>query len=352
MDLSHRLGGAEFAPGTAYLNTSACGLLPRRAVSAVQELAAANATGRRWAGAGSFDTVEAARSSFARLVGVAADRVAAGSAVCVHVALVAGSLPQGGEVLVPEGEFSSLVTPFAVRGLPVRQVPLDRLAESVDARTALVALSAVQSADGRLADLPAVREAAAAHGARTLLDATQAAGWLPFGAGEWDYTVTGGYKFLCSPRGTSFLTVTEEAQETLAPLHAGWVAGADPWQSTYGPVRELAGSARRYDESVSFLAYHGAQHSLALLEELGTAPVHAHVTALADRFRKGMAEAGHDLVAAEGSAVVGAPGLGGRREALEAAGVDASVRAGNLRVSFHLYNTADDVDRTLEVLAR
>ncbi|MCA1221352.1 aminotransferase class V-fold PLP-dependent enzyme [Streptomyces sp. 8L] len=351
MDLSQRLGGAEFAPDTAYLNTSNCGLLPRRAVAAVQELAAANATGRRGGGAGSFESVEAARASFARLTGVAADRVAVGNAVCVHVALIAGSVPAGGEVLVPEGDFSSLVTPFAVRGLAVRQVPLDRLAQSLDARTALVALSAVQSADGRLADLAAVREAALAYGARTLLDTTQAAGWLPVAAGDWDYTVTGGYKFLCSPRGTSFLTVTEQAQETLVPLHAGWVSGADPWQSTYGPVADFADSARRFDESVSFLAYHGAEQSLALLEEIGTDAVHTHVTALARRFRRGMADAGHDVVPAGDSPVVGAPGLGGRQEALHAAGVDASVRAGNLRMSFHLYNTQADADRALEALA-
>jgi selenocysteine lyase/cysteine desulfurase len=351
MDLSHPLGGTEFAPDTAYLNTSTCGLLPRRAVAAVQELAAANATGRRGAGSGSFEAVEAARASFARLAGVTADRVAVGSAVCVHVALVAASVPPGGEVVVPEGDFSSLITPFAVRGLTVRQVPLDRLAESLDARTALVALSAVQSSDGRLADLTAVRAAAAAYGARTLLDASQSAGWLPIGAGDWDYTVTGGFKYLCAPRGTSFLTVSHEAQQTLLPLHAGWIAGADPWQSTYGPVTAFADSARRFDEGVSFLAYHGAEQSLALMEEIGTAPVHAHVTALAALFRRGMAAAGHDLVPAGGSAVVAAPGLGGRADALHAAGVDVSVRAGNLRVSFHLYNTDTDVDRALEALA-
>ena len=86
-----------------------------------------------------------------------------------------------------------------------------------------------------MADLDAVRAAAAAHGARVLLDATQSAGWLPLDAGAYDYTVTGGFKFLLCPRGTSFLTVTEEAQETLPPLYAGWVAGEDRWNSTYGP---------------------------------------------------------------------------------------------------------------------
>ena len=51
------------------------------------------------------------------------------------------------------------------RGVKVREVPLERLAESVTADTTLVAVSAVQSADGRLADLDALARAADAYGA-------------------------------------------------------------------------------------------------------------------------------------------------------------------------------------------
>ncbi|MFF9346254.1 aminotransferase class V-fold PLP-dependent enzyme [Streptomyces sp. NPDC014734] len=340
----------QFEPGVTYLNTASCGLLPRRAVAAVKELADELASGRR-AGSGDFEAVEAARAGFARLVGVDADRVATGSSVSVHVGLIAASLPAGAEVVAPEGEFSSVVSPFAVRGdLKMRYVPLERLAEAVRPGTALVAFSAVQSADGRLADLAAVRAAAAAHGARTLLDATQAAGWLPLDAGAYDYTVTGGFKFLLGPRGTSFLTVTEEAQRTLPAVFAAWVASDDPWNSTYGPVERLAASARRYDEPPAFLSYHGAGHSLALLGEIGIGAVHAHVTALAARFRTGLAGLGHEAVPGE-SAVVAVPGLGGRAAELARAGVVVSDRAGALRAAFHLYNTEADADRALDVLA-
>ncbi|MFJ2178245.1 aminotransferase class V-fold PLP-dependent enzyme [Streptomyces sp. NPDC087851] len=341
----------EFAPDMTYLNTATCGLLPRRSVTAVQALAEANATGRGGDGPGSFEVMDAARASFARLAGVPADRVAVGGSVSVHTGVIAASLPPGAEVLLPEGEFSSLPTPFAVRGgLRPRYVPLDRLAEEIRPETALVAFSAVQSADGRLADLPAVRSAAAAHGARTLLDASQSAGWLPLEAGAYDYTVTAGYKFLCCPRGTSFLTVTEEAQERLVPIHASWGAGEDRWGSVYGPVGELAHSARRFDESPSFLSYYGAERSLALLEEIGVDRIHAHATALAARFRKGLTSLGHEPVDAGDSAVVGIPGLDHRHAELRKARVAVAVRAGSLRAAFHLYNTAADVDRALEAL--
>ncbi|MFI9116879.1 aminotransferase class V-fold PLP-dependent enzyme [Streptomyces venezuelae] len=347
--LEEPLGGAEFAPKHTYLNTSACALLPRRTIEAVVLLAEETAAGRP-DGAGDFAVVDEARATYARLVGVTPERVAVGSSVAVHCGMIAQSMPAGAEILFPEGDFSSVITPFTIRGdLKVRFAPLDRLAEAVGPDTALVAFSAVQSADGRTADFAAIRAAAAAHGARTLLDATQSAGWLPLRAGEWDYTVAGGYKFLLCPRGASFLTVTEEAQDSLLAIHANWVTGEERWVNSYGPVRELARSARRFDEPPAFLSYHGAARSLALLEEIGIERIEAHVKGLAARFRAGLVALGHAPVMDE-SAVVAVPGLGDREDALREADVLLSARAGNLRASFHLYNTTADVDRALAAL--
>ncbi|NUL25818.1 aminotransferase class V-fold PLP-dependent enzyme [Streptomyces lunaelactis] len=344
------LGGAEFAPDTTYLNTSTGGLLPRRTVAAVTALAEELAAGRP-GGAGDFSEVTAARQSFARLAGVDEERVAVGGSVSVHVGLIAASLPTGAEVLFPEGEYASVITPFTVRAdLKLRYAPLDGLADAVRPGTALVAFSSVQSADGRIADLPAVRAAAAAHGARTLVDASQSAGWLPLDAGAWDYTVTGGFKFLLCPRGASFLTVTEEAQQSLLPIHAGTFAGEELWGTTYGPVEELALSARRFDEPPAFLSYHGARQSLALLEEIGIDVVHAHNTALARLFRAGLTELGHQAVPGE-SGIVAVPGLGHRVAELARAGILVADRAGHLRVAFHLYNCSADVERVLDVLS-
>ncbi|MFI0979001.1 aminotransferase class V-fold PLP-dependent enzyme [Streptomyces sp. NPDC021093] len=349
--LLRSLAPEEFTPEVTYLNTSSYGLTPRRTVEAITALVRQNATGAH-AHPGSFESFELARAAYGRLVGVGADRVAVGTSVSAHVAVVAAALAAGSEVLAPAGEFASLVTPFSVRGdLKVRYVPLADLAAEVRPETALVAWSAVQSSDGRIADHAAVRAAAAAHGARTLLDTSQAAGWLPVSAGEYDYTVAAAYKYLMCPRGTSFLTVSDEAQERTLPVQAGWLAAEDMWGSTYGPVTEFASSARRFDASAPFLCYEGAVASLGLLESLGADAVHAHNVALADLFRDGLTALGHTPVAAPGSAVVAVPGLGERAEELARAGVRVSARAGNLRASFHLYNGAGDVARVLSVLA-
>ncbi|MEU2605920.1 aminotransferase class V-fold PLP-dependent enzyme [Streptomyces albus] len=352
--MDHRLLAAEFTPEVCYLNTASHGLLPARTVAAVTQAATEMAAGHIDQVA-YYAAVDAARAAFARIVGTTPDRVAAGSAVSVHIGLIAASLPAGATVLAPEGEFSSVVNPFTVRDdLTLRTVPLDELAGAVDETTALVAVSAVQSRDGRIADLAAVREAARAVGARTLVDVTQSAGWLPFSADEHDYVVCGAYKWLLCPRGTSFLVVSGEAQEAgaLRPLHAGWVAGASPWDDCYGPIARLAPDARAFEQPAPFLPYLGAAQSLALIEELGgPETIGAHDRALAARFRKGVTELGlgHEPVPGD-SAIVAVPGLGELSERLTAGGVSLSVRDGNLRAAFHLYNTEEDVDLLLSLL--
>ncbi|MFJ7766939.1 aminotransferase class V-fold PLP-dependent enzyme [Streptomyces sp. NPDC097107] len=348
MESFENLVRAEFAPRTTYLNTASTGLLPARTLVAMRDAAASAAEGQPL---DMFADVEACRSAFARLVGVPATRVAAGASVATFSGLVAASLPAGAEVLTAEADFSSLVNPLHTRGdLKVRSVPLERIAESVGPDTALVAVSAVQSADGRIADLAALRDAARAHGARTLVDASQSNGWLPLAAGDFDYVAAVAYKWVLSPRGVAFLVVPEDFGG-LTPLFAGWASGERPWDSCYGPVEELAHSARRFDESPALFSYTGARHSLALIEELGVDAVHAHDTGLADRFRQGVRSLGHEPVPAPGSAIVSVPGLGHRQGELGRAGVQVSDRAGNLRAAFHVYNSAADVDRLLDVLA-
>ena len=90
----------------------------------------------------------------------------------------------------PRRSFPFLVQ--AHRGVTVRTVPAAELAGAIDASTDVVAFSAVQMATGEVADLAAIAAAAKAHGALTLVDATQACGWLPLDGYGFDVLVVGG----------------------------------------------------------------------------------------------------------------------------------------------------------------
>jgi selenocysteine lyase/cysteine desulfurase len=337
---------AEFDPDVVYLNTASMGLPPRRSLRAL-ELAV-----DRWragiAQAPDYDApLEASRVSYAGLVGVDPSRVAVGAQVSVFVGLVAAALPEGSEVLTAAGEFTSVVFPFlaqARRGVTVREVPLERLAEEVTPRTTLVAVAAVQSADGRLADLDALTEACAATGTRLLLDTTQAVGWLPVDAGRFAYTVCAGYKWLLASRGTCFFTVPPELADELIPHTAGWYAGADRWASLYGGPLRLAGDARRFDVSPVSQSWVTQEPALDLLTEVGTDVLHAHALGLANRFRTAIGLPPGDSAIVSLAVDASAPGR------LEEAGVYGSVRAGRLRLAFHVSNTESDADRAAEAV--
>jgi selenocysteine lyase/cysteine desulfurase len=272
--------------------------------------------------------------------------VAVGAAVSQFVGLVAASLPDRSRVLSTEAEFTSALWPFMAqgRGIEVRCVPVARLAEAIDARTDLVAFSAVQSSNGEVADLDRVADAAAHHGALTLVDATQACGWLPLDGRRFDAVVCGAYKWLVSPRGTAFMSVHPELRERLIPHAAGWYAGEDPYSSFYGPPLRLASDARRFDVSPAWFSWVGTAPALEVLLEIGIEAIHEHDLRLANLFRDGLGLDPGD------SAIVSAE-VPGAEERLRETAVMAAARAGLLRTSWHLYNTEEDVERVLEALS-
>jgi selenocysteine lyase/cysteine desulfurase len=336
-----------FDPEVAWLDTASHGLPPRPAWEALQAVAAAWRHGRP--GFGDWEgSVAAARAAWARLHGVAAADVAVGSQVSAFAGLVAAALPAGAQVLAAREDFTSLLFPLLAqeaRGVRVRLVALDALPEAVDGGTDLVALSAVQSADGRLADLGAVAAAVAHHGARTLVDVTQASGWLPLDAGAFDYLACAGHKWLLGPRGAAFLYVAPARREELLAGLSGWYAAEDPATALYGGPLRLAGDARRFDLSPAWLSWAGLAPALGVLERVGVEAVHAHDVALAGAFRAGLGLPPGD------SAIVALDADEGARERLRRAGVAVSGRGGRLRFSFHLSTRARDVERALAALA-
>lgn len=332
-------------PAGPYLNTASYGLPPRPAWEALQTALRDWRHGRtsweQW-----NESTDRARALFGQLVGVPAERVSAGSTVSTFVGVLAASVPDGARVVVPEIDFASLLFPFLVheQRLDVVTVPLERLAGAVDELTDVVAFSAVQSSNGAVADFDTVLRAAAANEALTIVDATQGCGWLPLDASRFDALVCANYKWLMAPRGTAFLAVSERLQERTEPLLAGWYAGDDVYASYYGRPLRVAATARRLDTSPAWFNWVAAAPALETLLAVGVDAVHEHDVRLANRFRAG-------LGLPESNSAIVSTDVPGAAERLAAAGIQASVRAGSLRASFHLYNTLDDVDAALAALA-
>ncbi len=345
---------AQFQPGQGitYLDTATYGLPPRATVEALQQAILS------WqAGTGDWvsdwdEPSDGAPRAFATLIGAPADTIATIPAASVGTGLVAGALGPGDEVVVPADEFTSTMFPLLVakaRGAVIREVPFDAVASSIGTSTRLVAVSVVQMQTGRVADLSAILDAAERHGARVLLDATQAIPFVPLDAliDRVDYLVCSGYKHLLSPRGTAYFYVRRDRWDDLEPRNANWRAADLPFGRYFGGPLTLAADARRFDVSRAWFPWIGATTSLRLLAEWKDAGAVDVVRDLARGLagRLGVPWYGGSLVCAtlaDGEAA---------QAALQAAGIRASVRGSAIRFAVHVYNTEADLDRAAEVIA-
>ena len=342
--LAREAFGAEFVGADGFLNSPTYGLPPRFMVDALQDCIA------RWQ-AGTMDVplfdedVRAGRTGYAALTGVPVDSVAMGGTVSALLGLVAAAVPDGSRVATLAGEFTSTTFPFAAqaaRGVTLTELTADELV-SAAADFDVVTVSLVQSANGAVLDTNALRETVTGTDTLTVIDITQALGWKRVDLAWADVTAAAVYKWLLAPRGTAWISLSDRVSRIMTPHAANWYAGEDPWQTIYGLPLRLVDSARRFDASPTWFSALGAGLTLPWLASLDRAAVEAHALGLANRVRTELQLPQQD------SAIVSIP-IADASEKLRRAGIRASVRAGAVRVGFHLYNNESDLDRLLDAL--
>jgi selenocysteine lyase/cysteine desulfurase len=342
--LAREAFGAEFLGADGFLNTPTYGLPPRFLIDALQDCIAHWQAGTMEASA--FDEpVRAGRAGYAALTGAPVDSVVMGGTVSAVLGLVAAAIPDGSRVATLAGEFTSTTFPFAAqagRGVTITELSADELV-SAAADFDVVAASLVQSANGAVLDTDALRETVTGTATLTVIDVTQALGWKRVDVSWADVTAGAVYKWLLAPRGTAWMSLSDRINRIMTPHAANWYAGQEPWQTIYGLPLRLADSARRFDVSPTWFSALGAGLTLPWLASLDRTAVEVHTLGLANRVRVELGLPQQD------SAIVSIP-IADASSKLERAGIRASVRAGAVRVGFHLYNTEDDLDRLLGAL--
>ena len=336
--------GEEFNGAAGFLNSATYGLPSRRQLAVLRERLSRWEAGEM-SGPEFDEPVAASRAAFARLAGVPVETVAMGGSASALVGLVAASVPDGARVATLPNEFASVTAPFTAqtgRGVSVTVLPPGEL-EARAGEFDLVAASLVQSADGRVLDTDRLRSSVAGRDTVVVLDVTQAMGWKALDVAWADAVVGGGYKWLLAPRGSAWMALGDRLAERTVPHAAGWFSAPSPWSEIYSFPTPLAPDARRFDTSPAWFTLLGAGVSMPWLAGLDMAAVERHCVGLANRVREaaGMDPSNSSIVALD------VPGLADR---LAGRGLRAAVRAGSVRVSFHLYNTDEDADALVDVL--
>jgi cysteine desulfurase/selenocysteine lyase len=361
----------------AYLNAASVALMPRMAADAIldwQEDLATRGTVHfdEEAEAKVFDDL---RHAAAGLLGAQPDEIAGASNASEALCSVAWALSPGADrnVVSARVDHPTTVYPWSrvarLTGCDVRLAPdkdgvidANELMDLIDDRTSVVCVSHVQYSTGQRLDLAALAQVAHSRGAILVVDATQSAGAVPIDvvAEDIDVLVASGYKWLCGPFGAAILFVRRGLHDKLEPGLVGWRSTEQVWDFRADEL-EWASSARRFEFGT--MAY-GCAIGLALATEhlldIGIEKIHNYNLTLAGRLAEGLDELGAEFVTPSAadlkSSIVTVrfprydPAQIARR--LNEEGVVVSPRIGAIRLSPHLYNTADDIDRALTTLKR
>ena len=314
------------------------------------------------------------RADVARLINAHADEIAFVNSTTQGIGIVAEGFPwkEGDSVVTAADEYPSNVYPWmnlASRGVSVRLVPTREgriwvrdLIAAMDETTRVLTISHVEFASGFRNDLDALGEFCRAHDAAFFVDAIQGLGPLLIDVERTpiDFLAADGHKWLLGPEGAGFLYVRREWIDRLRPIGVGWHSVVGSYNSS---ALELAfkPTAERW-EGGSFnmpgLQAFGA--SVSLFFEIGLEAVSARILERAETVR--------EIARSSGWSIVGStrPDDLSGIVALERDGVDpnetvrkfrarsvaVACRRGRLRISPHVYNNDEDLERLREGLTR
>lgn len=311
---------------------------------------------------------EQARTAFATFIHACPDEVALVTSVSAGVNGIASALNfrDRNKVVMGEFEFPTMGQVWLgqrVRGAEVQfaqaqgnSISAAAYEALIDRNTLIVPLTHVCFKNGFRTNVSSLTRIAHDAGALVMLDDYQDCGTRPVDvkAMNLDFYVTGTLKYLLGPPGLAFLYVRNELIPSLAPTVTGWFGQRNPF--AYNPQHfELSPTARRFESgSPSVPNVYAALPGFQMLQQIGMEQVASHVRNLAQALLTRTRQLGILTKTPADSAgplvVLQCRDSAQMLQALAENGIVASNRFDGLRISFHVYNTLDDVEAVTEVL--
>ena len=322
-----------------------------------------------------FTESERAREQFAQICGADANSIAIIPSVSYGMSVAAANVPvkEGQRILVLDEQFPSNVYPWRElarkRGAELVTIPrpadhdwTSAILEELDGRTALLAVPNCHWTDGSLVDLVSIGERVREVGAALVVDATQSLGAHPLDVARVgpDFLVCAGYKWLLGPYSLGFMYVDEKHWGG-NPIEHNWILRehSENFTSLVEYRDGFQPGARRYDvgERSNFILLPMANAAMRQVLDWGVENISETAGRLTDLVEQKAAERGIGTIPTSRRARhmtglhLGPNAPQDLAARLATKNVFVSVRGESVRVSPHLYNTEEDVNRLFEVLA-
>jgi kynureninase len=353
-----------------YLNSCSLGALSRRAVEHVSTFHddwhdhGASAWYETWVG-----RMVELRTRVARMIAARPEEVALAASTSAAISVIASAFDytSRNKVIIASLDFPTVAYQWMVRpGVEIVRIPSDdgvaidpqRMADAIDDRTAIVAISHVFFTTGAIQQTAAIAAAARRHGALFLVDAYQSAGQVPIDVAALgaDVLLTGPLKWLLGGPGLAYVCVRDEWIHRLRPTITGWFAARDQFAFDIHNF-DFKDDARRFELGTPALpTVHSALGGQDIIDEIGVPAIQARNRELTDHLLGRLAERGFAVRAAaraeDRSAIVMVrhPSPATAVQQLAAHGIIVDSRPGYVRVSPHFYNTTDEIDHFVDLL--
>ena len=236
------------------------------------------------------------------------------------------------------------------------RIPASAYAKRIDDQTLIVPVTGVCFMNGARSDVPGVAKLARERGALLMLDDYQDCGTRPVDvkALDLDFYVTGALKYLLCPSGIAFMYVRPELIGSLTPTITGWFGQQNPFAFDVKHF-DPSTSARRFEAGSPPVPHAFAvPAALDLLGRVGFDHIAEHVGGLARALMAGARDLKIRIKTPPDSCgplvVLQMKDSEATVKKFAAQNIVVSNRMDGLRVSFHLYNTLDDVYAVLKVL--
>ena len=371
----------SFPDGYVYLNTGGIGSVPRHVRSLLSDewfRLESNPTpghdSAKW---------NALKKDVAGLMGpgVEPSEIALISSATEGINIILNGLPlqKGDEVITTRHEHPALNIPLLnlvrKKGIIIKTFDPDResgmnnvsLVEGLITRkTRLIFISHRTTTTGQLMPVKEIGELAAGRGIWFALDGAQAPGSMPVDLKAWnvDFYTFSSHKWVLAPRRTGVLYVAKDRLDLVSPVTVG--AYSDDGYSIGEGTLKFQSSAQRFEYGTqNELLYFGFHASLRFINAIGIGRIREHNELLSEKFHSRLSESpGVEILSPaekeyrSSMITFRIPG----RTHNEVTGLmskdNIRVRPvgeadlNGIRVSFHLYNTENDLQRALDSIGK
>lgn len=270
-------------------------------------------------------------------------------------------LPKGQKILLLKGDYPSLNWPVETRDFDVCYAEIDQnleknIEEAVTKhRPDVFIFSIVQWLSGIKIDFEFLKQLKSYHPNLLLIaDGTQYLGTEHFSFSDNAIDVLGAsaYKWLTAGYGNGFIMVKEAAREQIFPKTIGFNS-AERFESLASETAFMKHFEPGHQDTLN---YGSLEQAMLFQEKLGKENLYQKIASLSTKAKERFTEMGllkeDTLLREKHSSIYNLKGDKALFQKLQENNIICSPRGGGIRVSFHYYNTEEELYSLIEVLKR